>query len=369
MVHALVTRLTAIGHEVEVFTVGSSRVPGRVHATVATDQYPRIFAPLYDNVAIPVEHLLMSRSIIRRGAFDIVHDHNYILGPAILGADDRVPPVLHTLHGPFFTPRSTGPAPNTGVYEHLVDDHVWFNGISRAQLVDAPLGIASRIVGVVHNGIDVESFPIGLRRHAFVTLARFAPEKGHGIAARVCAANGHRLAMAGAVGTLGSPAEVDAVLADPESPHWANREVVHFATDVRPFLAPGCVSYVGAVRGRGKLELLASAKALLCPIEWDEPFGVAVVEAMACGTPVIAYRRGAMAELVDDGVTGFLVDDEVSFAAALDDVDRLNSRHCRERAVAHFSVEAMTRRYVALYEHVLDRSAARSRPSVTAPHT
>lgn len=355
-VHALVGELVRGGHDVEVVTVGSSVAPAPTHWVHADDQYARIFDPLYDNVAIPLSHLLLARRLVEvQGRFDVVHDHNYLLGPAVLGPSSRRPPLLHTVHGPFIRPGANGPAANVGVYEGLAfDERLGFNAISCTQLAAAPEALRPRMTGVVHNGIDVDPPGADGPRRKVVTLARFSPEKGHDVAARVCALGGHELVMAGSVGPLDTPQAVADALDDPASPCRRNRELRHFDEDVRPQLIRGRIEFVGAQRGPAKLRLLASARALLMPISWDEPFGLAAVEALACGTPVIGFRRGALPEIVDDGVTGFLVDDEASLATALDRVVELDPADCRRAASERFSAAAMARGYVQLYERMLD---------------
>lgn len=355
-VHALVVELMRCGHDVEVVTVGASSVPALAHWVHADDQYARIFDALYDNVAIPLSHLLLARQLIEvEGRFDVVHDHNYLLGPAVLGPSSRRPPLLHTVHGPFIPSGAEGPATNVAVYELLADDEqLAFNAISSAQLAAAPIALRPRMTGVVHNGIDVDPPGADGPRRKVVTLARFSPEKGHDVAARVCALGGHELVMAGSVGPLDTPQAVAEALAEPGGPWRQHRELRHFDEDVRPQLVPGRIDFVGAMRDRAKLRLLASARALLMPISWEEPFGLAAVEALACGTPVIGFRRGALPEIVDDGVTGFLVDDEAALATALDRVGELDPADCRRAACERFSAAAMARGYVQLYERMLD---------------
>ena len=356
MLHSLVVELVRLGHDVEIFSVGDSNVPVRNHWLFEHAEYDEIFRSLYDNVAIPVSHLLMAKRRIASDDFDIVHDHNYLLGPAVLTFDASGPPTLHTLHGPFFPPSADGPAPNIAVYELLADQpNLWFNGISAAQLVSMPSVLRRRSLGVVHHGIKIErQYLDGTPRDGFLTLARFVPEKGHDVAARVCAAGSHRLALAGSVGALDTAAAVEAALRDTR-PRDAGeeRELRYFAEEVAPHLVPGRVEYVGAVRGETKRRLLCGSKALLMPIDWEEPFGVAAIEALACGTPVVAFRRGALREIVDHGVTGFLVSNDDEFATALAEIDEIDPEACRRAASERFSATAMARHYIDLYRQVL----------------
>jgi glycosyltransferase involved in cell wall biosynthesis len=343
---------------VALFTVGESAVPGAdIHWVHPKGRYERIFDPFYDVTAVPISHLLMAKRIIDRGGFDIVHDHNYLIGPAIL-ADPDGAPILHTLHGPFIEPSPSGPASNMEAYSELARlPQTWFNGISEAQLRAAPPALAPKLIGVVHNALDLGAYPLReTSGRYFLTLARFSPEKGHATAARICRAAGERLIMAGAVGAISSPGELAAALDDPSSPHWRNRELRHFHDDVEPLLEPGVVEYIGPVHGSEKLALLRESRALLMPIDWEEPFGVAAVEAMACGVPVIAFARGALPELVEPGVTGFLARTESDVIASMARADEIDPKQCRAVTEERFSVETMTRGYLEAYAKVLEEA-------------
>jgi glycosyltransferase involved in cell wall biosynthesis len=133
--------------------------------------------------------------------------------------------------------------------------------------------------------------------------------------------------------------------------HDPDRE--YFEAEVEPLLGEPGVSMTGPVGGREKAELLANARALLSPVDWEEPFGLAPVEAMACGTPVIAYPRGALRETVVDGETGFLVEGEDALAAAIADVDRLDPARCREHVERNYSVPAVAVRYEEAFQEAL----------------
>lgn len=358
-VNSLLQGLIDLGHRVDLFSVAESAVDGAdVHAFFEAGQYGRIFDPLYDSAPIPLAHLLAARRRIRElREVDIVHDHNYLFGPIVFshgGAD--APPVLHTLHAPFPRPAAADHASILELYSDVArDGRLWMNGISHAQLASAPAVLLPRLLGAVHNAVDLRRYPFAARRgDSFVTLARFSPEKGHATAARLCQEHGARLTLAGAIGTITSTDELAATLADPSSRQWRNRELTYFRDEVRPHLDGQRVRYVGEVRGAAKIELLGRSKALLFPIEWDEPFGVAVVEAMACGTPVIAFRRGATPELIKHGVNGFLADTEEELVSFMSRVDEIDPHACRAVAEEHFAGPVMARRYAAMYHRILE---------------
>jgi len=135
----------------------------------------------------------------------------------------------------------------------------------------------------------------------------------------------------------------------------------YYETMVKPLVDGRDVVFLGEADHRAKKELYARAACVLMPICWEEPFGLVMVEAMACGTPVIAFARGAAPELIVEGETGFLVHDVESMAAAVGQVDRIDPRRCREQGEAHFDVPVMVRRYLDLYDIILAESV-RVRP-------
>src|SRR5918994_667341 len=174
------------------------------------------------------------------------------------------------------------------------------------------------------------------------------------VAARACRDRGIELLLAGPVAGAREPRELDAELADPSNPLHQNGDVEFYLRRVRPLEGPD-MRWIGAVSGTRKRELIARARALLCPVRWEEPGGTAVIEALASGTPVIGFRRGCLPMLVEHGVTGFLADDEDELARYLDRVDELDPLACREAAVGSFSSGRMAERYIDLYAEVLRR--------------
>jgi glycosyltransferase involved in cell wall biosynthesis len=186
------------------------------------------------------------------------------------------------------------------------------------------------IAAVVHHGVDLADFPRGEGRGGYVAvLSRMAPDKGVHRAIAIAQAAGVQLRIA-------------AKMREP-------REHEYFEEFVQPHLGDQ-IQYLGELGAVDKLALLADAAALLNPISWPEPFGMAMVEAMACGTPVVGCPRGAAPEIVEHGVTGFLSDDDDELAAALGSLDRIDRDACRARVAEWFSVERMVDGYVRVYE-------------------
>jgi glycosyltransferase involved in cell wall biosynthesis len=230
--------------------------------------------------------------------------------------------VVTTIHGPFNDELSE-------IYGRVADD-VPIIAISHAQRRQAP---HIPIARVIHHGLDAEDFPLGEGDGGyFLFLGRMSPEKG-----------AHR-AMEAAW-----KADVPLIMAAKMREPW---EFEYFDTYVKPYLNER-IRYYGEVPHEHKLELLAGAKALLFPIRWNEPFGMVMIEAMACGTPVLAFPEGAAPEVVDHGRTGFLCHDVGDLAEAIDRVDEIDRKACRQAVEGYFSADRMVAEHLELFEQVI----------------
>jgi glycosyltransferase involved in cell wall biosynthesis len=178
------------------------------------------------------------------------------------------------------------------------------------------------------------------------------------VAARICTELGVPLIMAGPVAGVGAPPELAAALADPASPLRGYGDVRHYLDAVQPFEDGERIRWVGTVGGPAKDELVGRARALLMPISWEEPGATAAIEALACGTPVIATRRGALPEIVEHGRTGFLADDDSEFAQLMLRAGEIDPAACRRSVAERFSAGAMAEGYLRLYREVLARTGA-----------
>ncbi|MGH9093318.1 MAG: glycosyltransferase, partial [Acidimicrobiales bacterium] len=232
------------------------------------------------------------------------------------------PPVVTTVHGPLDQDL-------VALYEAL-GTHVPIVCISAAQHRAAPHIPVAR---VIHHGVDADLFPVGdgagdADGPYCLFLGRMAPDKGAHRAVAVARAAGMRLLMA-------------AKMREP----W---EVRYFTEMVEPVLGPDAV-YLGEVPHARKLELLGGAAALLFPIRWNEPFGLVMLEAMACGTPVLAFPEGAAPEVVEHGRTGFLCGDEDEMAAALGRVGEIDRADCRAAVEGYFSTGRMVADHLDLF--------------------
>jgi glycosyltransferase involved in cell wall biosynthesis len=352
---SLIPELRRRGVRVVLCTVGGSTVAveGR-YQSFPEGQFPRLAAPYGQVMGITHAHMAtVLRALRERPDVDLVHDHLEVVGPSVLaalGADG--PPVLQTLHW------DLGKHPE---FYRTFDGRgrVFFNAVSHAQLATAPENLRAQTLGVVHLGVDLAAHPFRQRKgEEFLVLGRVTAYKGQGVAARLCKELGVPLVMAGPVAGVPTPGELAAALADPASPLHGYGDVRYYLDSVQPFEDGDAIRWVGTVGGAGKTALIGRARAVLMPISWEEPGATAAIEALACGTPVIATRRGALPEIIDHGVNGFLADDESQFAQLLPRAGEIDPAACRRSVEARFSAGAMAEGYLRLYREVLARTGA-----------
>ena len=315
----LVDGLVERGHIVTLVAAGQSRTT----AQVVLQTYPQPQGERVGQSLPEVVHAARAARLLAGRALDLVHDHS-TAGPLLAGGR-RVPTVV-TAHGP-----STG---DHGDYYAALSGSVELVAISSAQRALAP---DLDWLATVHNGIQVRTYPYGERKgdHA-VFLGRASREKGAHNAIDAARAAGVPLVLAGKC--------VESV------------ERQYFDAEIAPRLGPDA-HWVGEADARQKRELLEGARCLLMPVEWDEPFGMVMVEALACGTPVVGLRRGSVPEIVRHGLTGILCDDLAELPDALLAVTRIDPAECRADALRRFDASVMTSGYEAAYQLALDRHA------------
>jgi glycosyltransferase involved in cell wall biosynthesis len=285
------------------------------------------------------------RTLRERDDIDLVHDHVEAVGLATLAAmGPDAPPVLHTLHWDL--------QKHPDLYSKFDGgNRLRVNGVSASQLARAPRALREQSVGHVHLSTPL-AVNADRRRQApkgdhTVILGRINPGKGQDLGVQLAHKAGFDLILAGPVGPYHRPEDLAA--ADDAG---QNPDVRYWLDKVAPYVDGSRVRWVGTLAGRERDDLVATARAMLFPLRWEEPGGTAVVESMALGTPVVGLSRGCLPELVEHGRTGLLTADEDELADLVLAADLLDSRECRRDAAARFTPEIMATRYVELYEKV-----------------
>lgn len=305
-------------HDVTLFaSPGSS-----TRAELVTSSLDAPDPSLVGNPWLDAHHAISAYLHIQDGHYDVVHDHSGIVGPALGALLRGDPPVVHTLHGPWNQLSKQ--------FYSAIDTKVHLVAISESQR-DANRDV--RYAGVVYNGIALERYPYQEVKDDFlVYIGRANPDKGPAIAIEVARRAGLPLAM---VVKKSEPFE---------RAYWNEH--------VAPRLNDEVVVYED-ISHEQKVDLLARARAMVFPIQWPEPFGLVMVEAMACGTPVVTCAVGAATELVEDHVTGFLRDSVDDLVDAVHHVGECSPARCRARVEQRFTTEAMVCGYEALFDELV----------------
>ncbi|HLK11804.1 MAG TPA: glycosyltransferase family 4 protein [Candidatus Binatia bacterium] len=322
VVSYLVEELVRQGHEVTLFASGDSTTRARLIAPCARSL--RLDPACVDRLA---PHVLMLELVYRRrDEFDLIHSHVDYLDYSL--ARRHAVPHVTTLHGRLDVPGLAS------LYDEFRELPVV--AISDAQRRMLP---QANWQGTVHHGLPPDLLRPGRGRGGYLAfLGRISPEKRVDRAAEIAARSGIPLRIAAKV--------------DP-----ADRQ--YFAEVVRPLFGRPGIEYLGEIGEAEKAEFLGGARALLFPIDWPEPFGLVMVEALACGTPVVAFRGGSVAEVIEDGVSGFVVDSVPDAVAAVRAVDRISRAACRAAFEARFGVERMARDYLGIYARLVEGDGAR----------
>jgi len=315
VIDGLARALQFSGHDVLLFATGDSTCPVPSAWAYGT-------ALGVDNArpAAELHHVVNAYDWIA-GEADVVHDHT-LSGPVYA---QRFPtlPVVTTNHGPFDS--------ELGDYYRAIASQVPVIAISHHQ---ASTAVRTPIAAVIHHGVDVDRFPAGDGGGGYALfLGRMTADKGVHTAIAVARA-------------ADMPLKIACKMQEPA-------ELAYYQTVVEPLLGSD-VEFLGEVGGSQKLDLLAGARCLLNPIAWPEPFGMVMIEAIACGTPVVATPMGAMSELVDEGVTGFVRTAPADLALAVLAAGELDRFACRKVAAERFSTVRMAADHVRLYESVVD---------------
>lgn len=262
------------------------------------------------------EALHLSHALARSGEFDLVHNHMDWL-PLTFERYVRAPMVttIHGFSGPGILP----------AYARSRSHFVAISESDRSPELD--------YVATIHHGVDMKALPFRAQAgEDLVVFGRIHPDKGTATAISIAAAAGRRLLICGIV-----------------------QDDRYFTESVQPHIDGDAVVFLGSVGPSRRAEVLGNAAVLIHPVAFDEPFGLSVVEAMACGTPVVAFRRGSMAEVIDEAVTGYLADDVPSAVRGLEAAARLDRGRVAARARERFSAARMVSDYLRVYEQLLSK--------------
>lgn len=335
IVSRLTEGLVKRGHRVTLFASGDSRTKARLIPIVKKNLFSQGVPWLHDSYNI----VNLIEAFSRAREFDIIHTHIDVHDPVIRGLHPDVPSVA-TLHNPFW-PMPNNPRKNKWwtTYQGRV---LLYNRFPRLPYV----AISNRyrqlctahikFVKTIYHGIDIEHFTFNPRGgEHFVWLGRISQAKGVHLAVKFARQTGVKLLIAGKA-------------VNPEAQKF-------FREAIRPHLGRR-IRFVGELKSdREKSEFFGGARAFLYPLRWEEPFGITMIESQACGTPVIAFRRGAVPELVAHGRTGFVVDTPAEFRQAIRNVAALSREACRKNVEEHFTTEKMVSQYESLYYSLIQR--------------
>jgi glycosyltransferase involved in cell wall biosynthesis len=326
VVDMLVRNLRLRGHEVALFTTGDS--PGAEAGCWTEPQALRHLG--FDTWSAQMaEAVHLANALARHRSFDLMHNHVGPMGNAFAEACGAR--VLSTLHGPFN-------AENLRYF--LAYAHQPFVSISDSQREGCP---DLSYMGTVYNGIETETYRCGRKQGYLLFLGRLSPEKGTHLAISAARRSGLPLVLAGKI--------------DPFDQGY-------FEAEIAPQIDGDQVRFIGEVAGRAKREVLEGAIALLHLVQWSEPFGLAMVEAMASGTPVIAMRHGSIPEVVSPGRSGFIVESLDEAVEAIGRLEALSPEACRQEAVMRFDVSRMVDGYLDVYERLVAGPIVRTREAL-----
>ena len=323
VVSYLTEELVRLGHDVTLFASGDSITTARLESGCAK-------ALRLTRCADPLAHhmILLDKVLAKASEFDVLHFHtDYQHFPATRNLQL---PAVTTLHGRLDLPDLVP------LYQQF--DRVPLVSISQSQR--RPLGRVNW-VGNVHHGLPMNLYRLQAKPGEYLAfLGRISPEKRPDRAIQIAKKAGMKLKIA---------AKVDAV------------DRKYFESTIRPLLDDPDVDFLGEINEQEKNEFLGKAYAYLFPIDWPEPFGVSMIEAMACGTPTVAFCCGSVPEVIEDGVTGFIVRSEDEAVKALDRVSGLSRARCRATFERRFTACRMAKDYLSIYEALADEA----RPSQT----
>jgi glycosyltransferase involved in cell wall biosynthesis len=317
VVSYLTEELVRLGHDVTLFASGDSVTSANL--VKCSERSLRLDPKCKDRLAY---HMMMLDKVFADpDEFDIFHFHiDYLHFPISRRMHIKR---LSTLHGRLDLPDLVP------LYKQFSDEPLVSISNSQRQ----PLSWANW-QGTVYHGLPTELYPYHEKAQPYLAfLGRISPEKGLDQAIEIAKKSNIALRIA---------AKVDEV------------DIDYFIRSAQPIMNDPMIEFIGEIGEKDKAEFLGNATALLFPIVWPEPFGLVMIEAMSCGTPVVAYRNGSVPEIIRNGVNGYIVENQEQAISAIQKITELDRRQCREDFIERFSVERMTSDYIELYEHILE---------------
>ncbi len=324
--------LIKLGHQVDFYGPAGTRLEANVHTRGirALVHNQKEFQNLLSSIDLLTHYVpglwdqYLSSEMFKRakkGEYDLLHFHHPEAAMPYASLFPKVP-VLYTLHDPI-----------EGWWHELFQmyqsPNQFYVSISNNQRKPAN---ELPFVGTVYNGINVDQFPFSPEHDDYLLfVGRIVPEKGVHIAIEVAKKTNHKLLIIGPIYTDSKD---------------------YFDQKVKPHLSEQ-IQYLGFIDHKKVVKYFAGAKAFLMPIQWEEPFGLTMIEAMACGTPVIAFARGSIPEVVVHAKTGFVVKSKQEMINAISMIDKLDRHNCRIRVEENFSIETMTKGYEAVYKNII----------------
>lgn len=320
LIASLVTEnLQKLGQNVTLFAAKGAKTKTKLVETLPKPLYSLVggFQWKYTEPFL-LEGIARAFQFIKSKNFDIVHNH--IGFEALPFSSLTTAPIVTTIHSSL--------PPDSPVLAHALRRH-YFVSISNAQRKSTPY---LNYVATVYHGIDTSAFKpnTGQPEDYFVFLGTLSPEKGADFAVKIAQKAKIRLLIAGEI-----------------------RSQEFFKKSIKPYLGEK-IKFLGELTHKQKNELLRNAKALLFPITWNEAFGLVMVESLASGTPVIAFKKGSVPEILDDAKTGFVVTSKPSFASAIKNVAKISRSRCRRVAEQRFDAKIMAQNYLKVFNHILN---------------
>ncbi len=329
IVSYITEELVRMGHDVTLFASGDSETAARLEAVCP--QALRLNTGIFNRDA-PMT-MLQERSLGATGDFDVIHSHLDFLGFPLARRNPL--PVVTTLHGRLDLPELQP------VFREYAD--MPLVSISDAQRQPLPW---ANWHATIYHGLPRNLYSFHPQPQQYLAfLGRISPEKRPDHAIEIAKRTGIPLRMAAKV----DPADLQ-----------------YYLAEIEPLLDHPLIEFIGEISDEEKDNFLGNAVALVCPYDWPEPFGLLLIEALACGTPVLAYRRGAIPEIIDNGVTGFVSENLSEMAEAVGRLSEIDRRRCRDAFEERFTADRMARNYVALYKRIIEDRIALAAPKIHA---